>query len=203
MIIRTINCQGADRRVCPVRPLRTSVVSVSTHRTADSLHVRSVNTIRQHPNRSSWHIAALVLLACIFSACGGVTYTMDAPKQFKRFDDADTYKYITANGVMLKAREVDNYPKAALSFWKDATQKHLEKVGYIHSDTVCFKTKHGLDGCTLTFALPHGAEDWIFQETIFVVSDTLVLVEAAGEFNKFKAIEPDLAAALKTFSPNI
>lgn len=139
-----------------------------------------------------------------FGGCGVVPYSMDAPRQFKRYDDnTQSFKYITADGVMLKAREVDNYPKAKLSFWKDATQKHLEAVGYTHNNTTCFKTDRGLDGCTLTFALPHGAEDWIFQETIFVVSDTLVLVEAAGEFNKFKAIEPDLEKALKTFSPNI
>ena len=151
-------------------------------------------------SRGLFLVLSLVFLA---TACGGVTYTMDAPKQFKRFDDDGVFKYITADGVMMKARQVDNYPKAELSFWKDATQKHLEAVGYIHNSTHCFKTQKGLAGCTLTFALPHGAEDWIFQETIFVVNDTLVLVEAAGEFNRFKAVEPDLEKALKTFSPNL
>lgn len=73
----------------------------------------------------------------------------------------------------------------------------------MHQDTHCFKTSGGLDSCSLTFALPHGAEDWIFQKTIFVVNDTIVLVEAAGEFNKFKAVESDLKTALKTFSPNL
>ncbi|MBN2341419.1 MAG: hypothetical protein JXX29_08480 [Deltaproteobacteria bacterium] len=142
-------------------------------------------------------------ICAVFAAGCAVPYSMKAPEQFKRFDTKNSFKYITADGVMLKAREVDNYPKASLSFWKDATKEHLEKSGYLHSETHCFKTDKGLDGCSLTFALPHGAEDWIFQETIFVLDEIIVLVEATGEFNKFKAVEADLKSALKTFSPNL
>ncbi|MBN2529721.1 MAG: hypothetical protein JXR76_25245 [Deltaproteobacteria bacterium] len=149
------------------------------------------------------HSCIGLLFLATLAGCSTVPYTFESPSQFKRFDNKREFKYITADGVMLKAREVDNYPKAALSFWKDAAQTHLEKVGYTLTDTVCFKTQKGLHGCTLTFALPHGAEDWIFQETIFVVNERLVLVEAAGEFGKFKAIEADLQKALKTFSPNL
>ena len=43
-----------------------------------------------------------------------------------------------------------------------------------------FETDKGLDGCTLEFMLPHGAEDWVLSETIFVVEDTVFLVETAG-----------------------
>ncbi len=139
----------------------------------------------------------------LLAACGSAPYTMTAPQQFKRFEDDREFKLITADGVMLKAREMDNYPQASLEFWTDAAKQHLEKSGYIHETTICFKTTEKKDACTLRFALPHGAEDWIFQETIFVEGDTLVLVEATGEFQRFKAIEKDLDAALTTFRPNL
>lgn len=148
------------------------------------------------------HVAMLAIFTLSLLGCSTVPYTMNAPEHFKRYNDNKDFKYITADGVMLKAREVDNYPKASLSFWKDATREHMEKMGYIHNGTRCFRTQKGLDGCTLTFALPHGAEDWIFQETIFVVNHRLVLIEAAGEFARFQAVAPGLETALKTFSPN-
>jgi hypothetical protein len=154
-----------------------------------------------NPNRAV-ALGIFFILLCS-SGCSTVPYSMDAPAQFKRYDDDDNFRFITADGVMLKAREVDNYPRASLHFWKDASREHLEKMGYVHNGTRCFKTRKGLDGCTLTFALPHGAEDWIFQETIFVVSQRLVLIEAAGEFAKFNAVAAALEKSLETFSPNL
>ena len=131
-----------------------------------------------------------------------VPYSIEAPEQFKRYTTKTEFKWITADGVMLKAREVENYPEASLSFWSDAARQHLEKIGYLHEKTTCFKTKDGLDGCTLKFALPHGAEDWVYQETIFVVDDAIVLLEAGGEYSRFNAVETDLAKALKSFRPH-
>ena len=58
-----------------------------------------------------------------------------------------------------------------------------------------------LKGCTLDFLLPHGAEDWVLSETIFVVDDTVYLLESAGPYDKFAAVEEELKKALETFRP--
>jgi hypothetical protein len=128
---------------------------------------------------------------------------MNAPKSFKRYQESRDFKMITADGVMLKAREVDNYPEASLDFWVDAMGRHLEKSGYVLKSKSCFKTQKGRDACTLDFLLPHGAEDWAFSETVFVVDDTIVLVEVAGPYERYAKVEKELAAALKTFEPNL
>ena len=146
--------------------------------------------------------AALVLLSAIAFSCKP-PYTMEAPKSFKRFHDTRAFKMITADGVMLRAREVDNYPEADLDFWVDAMKRHLVERGYAHKSTGCFKTSRGRDACTLDFLLPHGAEDWAFSETLFVVGDTIVLVEVAGPYERYAKVEEELAAALKTFEPHL
>lgn len=142
-----------------------------------------------------------VLAALALAACGPPPYKMELPDSFKRFEEADEYKLITADGVMVKAREVENYPEASLEFWTDALGQHLESQGYLLESEDCFKTQKGLDGCTLDFMLPHGAEDWVLSATLFVVGDEVIVVEAAGPFERFSKVEEELEQAIKTFDP--
>jgi hypothetical protein len=128
---------------------------------------------------------------------------MDSPKSFRKFEDSRQFKLITADGVMLKAREVDNYPKGDLEFWTDAMDKHLGERGYLLKSKTCFKTNLKKSACTLSYALPYGTEDWSFSETIFVVNDTIVLIEAAGPFLRYAKVEGEITAALKTFEPHL
>lgn len=130
-------------------------------------------------------------------------YTMTQPKTFKRFEESHDFRMITADGVMLKARQVDNYPEATLEFWTDAMDRHMEAQGYVLKSKDCFKTAKGKSGCTLDLVLPHGAEDWVLSATLFVVEDQIVIIEAAGPFDRFAVIEKDLETAMKTFESNL
>lgn len=143
-----------------------------------------------------------VSFAWLCGACA-VPYTMETPASFRRFDDSRQFKMITADGVLLKARQVENYPKGDLDFWTDAMDRHLTERGYLRKSQSCFQTNIGKKACTLNFALPYGADDWIFSETLFVLEDVIVLVETAGPFERFAEIEDELAAALKTFDPHL
>jgi len=142
-------------------------------------------------------LVALGTLGC------NVPYSMEAPTAFKRYRDNGVFKMTTADGVMLQAREEENYPKADLDFWVDAMGRHLEARGYVLKTKRCFENRSRKAACTLDFVLPYGAEDWAFSETIFVEDDTLVLVEVAGPYERFAKVEADLAEALKTFEPNL
>jgi hypothetical protein len=143
-------------------------------------------------------LAGLLLAAGVW-ACGPA-YEMKAPDDFKRFDKSSDFKLITADGVRLKAREVDNYPKATLSFWSDAMKRHLVKRGYAFKSKLCFKNQAGVPGCTLDFVIPRGAEDWVFSETIFVQGERIVLIEAVGPYARFAPLEKRLRESFKTFS---
>ncbi|MCP4676805.1 MAG: hypothetical protein GY854_15085 [Deltaproteobacteria bacterium] len=142
-------------------------------------------------------LSLLLVVACT------PPYTMTQPKTFKRFEESRDFRMITADGVMLKARQVDNYPEATLEFWTDAMGRHMEAQGYVLKSKDCFKTAKGKNGCTIDLVLPHGAEDWVLSETLFVVDDQIVIVEAAGPFDRFALIEKDLETAMKTFEPNL
>jgi hypothetical protein len=46
---------------------------------------------------------------------------------------------------------------------------------------------------------PYGAEDWVRSETLFVVGDRIVVVEAAGPFGHYQPVEKQLRNALESF----
>ena len=71
-------------------------------------------------------IVTVFLLASFAASCAP-PYTMEPPKTFKRFKQINTFQFITADGVMLKGREVENYPEADLDFWQDALKRHLDR----------------------------------------------------------------------------
>lgn len=146
--------------------------------------------------------ACIALFASGFVvACGPPPYAMQLPSNFKQFENTSDYKLITPDGVMVKAREVENYPEADLAFWVDALKQHLGEQGYALKSEECYTTTAGLAGCTVDFMLPHGAEDWVMSQSLFVVDDEIIVVEAAAPFERYAAVEADLKQALKTFDP--
>lgn len=146
------------------------------------------------------YIGRLLIIPLFFIACKA-PYTMETPKSFRKYEDTNEFKMITANGVMLKAREVENYPKGDLEFWTDAMGRHLTERGYIQKETRCFTTHAAKKACTLDFLLPYGTEDWAFSETIFVEDDDIILVEVAGPFDRHAKVADEVKEALKTFNP--
>jgi hypothetical protein len=143
---------------------------------------------------------ATLCLALAFGACRP-PYSMEIPDGFKRFEQTRDYRLITADGVRIAAREVENYPEASLEFWTEALELHLAAQGYAAKSKSCFETARGRPGCTVDVMLPHGAEDWVLSTTLFVVGERIVLVEAAAPYDRFSPVEERLRAALLTFDP--
>jgi len=141
----------------------------------------------------------LLLLLVTLSACGSA-WQMQTPTGFVPFRDKSGPAFITADGVRCSLRTEDNYPKADLAFWTDALQRHLVARGYLLHGQQCFKTTAGLDGCTSEFVVPHGGEDWVFAQTIYVTDDELQILEAAGPFDRYKKVAPALQEAYLTFA---
>lgn len=146
--------------------------------------------------------AAILVLGAALSACHH-PYSMATYEPFKKYRDTRELKMITPEGVRLKAREVENYPKADLDFWVDALGRHMQERGYVPGATKCFETEKGHRGCTLDFMLPYGAEDWMMSETLFVVGRRVVLVECAGPYSLYVGVQEELGKALLTFDPGV
>lgn len=137
--------------------------------------------------------ALLALPAC------APTWQMPTPQGFVPFAERDALAFITPDGVRLKQRTVPNYPKAELAFWTDALQRHLVARGYLLHGQKCFATTTGLQGCTSEFIAPHGGEDWVLAQTLYVTGDDLQILEAAGPFARYQAVAPALAKAYEGF----
>lgn len=142
---------------------------------------------------------AIVALLLAGSLACSRTYLAKEPPSFKRFHKSNDYRLITADDILLKVREEENYPKASFRYWVDALRDHLEKQGYLVKSEDCFKTPKGLDGCTVDFLAPLGAQDWVLSESLFVKDDTIYPVEAAGPVKRFAQIDKELKAAVRTF----
>lgn len=145
--------------------------------------------------------ASTLFAALLGAGCGGVPFQLDAPPAFKRYEETNDFRYITADGLRLRGRLLENKPIADLGFWREAMKGHLEKRGFVFQGERCFKTERGLDGCTLDFVVPYGAEDWVQSETIFVQGDDLMLLEVVGPYDRYTPQKPALQAALLTFRP--
>ncbi len=145
--------------------------------------------------------ASGVFLALVSAGCGR-HYTITDPPSFKRFEGGEGLRLITADGVMLRVREVENYPAADLKFWVEAMKRHLEQQGYAaRGEPRFFETRKGLPGARLLFLVPRGPEDWVFGETVFVVGKRIVLVETAGPYPRHVPLEDEIDEALLTFDP--
>jgi hypothetical protein len=151
--------------------------------------------------------AGRLALAVIFvSLLAGIVgcapvYHMNTPEGFVRYEKKKGLAFITPDGVRLHSRTVRNYPKADLLFWADAMERHLTARGYLLHAKRCFTTKKGLGGCTAEFVVPHGAEDWMLAETIFVLGDDVALLEAAGPFARYQRVAPALSKEYEGFAP--
>ena len=144
----------------------------------------------------------LTLCLVFLSVACGPTYKMESPDGLVKYEKGHgKFAWTTADGVRVKARDVKNEPKAELPFWTDATQRHLTARGYTKKAERCFTTVRGTKGCTLEWLAPRGNEDWVYAVSIFVVDERVTLVEAAGPFARYVAIEAKLAKALETFEP--
>jgi len=168
--------------------------------TRNQMQTTEFGFIRQAIRQVRRTVVYFLAVATAMLALGGcLSFNIDTPDRFRRFHDTDDLKMITADGVMLKSRTIENYPKADLSFWVDAMKRHLEERGYAFKHEDCFQTQTGLDGCAIEFILPHGAEDWVFSQCLFVIDDAIVVLESAGPFEKFVQVEESLRAAYRTF----
>lgn len=145
-------------------------------------------------------LAGVALLMVTLLAGCGPTFTMQAPSAFRQFEDRGGFRLITADGVRVMARAVENTPQADLPYWIDAMKRHLDRRGYAVQAEGCFTTAAGREGCTVDFLLPNGAEDWVMSQTVFVDGELLILVEATGPFDRFQRVALAYKKALESFA---
>jgi hypothetical protein len=156
---------------------------------------------RQRAQIGRW-LSLLTLLA-MFGAVSACTprHGLTLPGEFARYEHGDTNRWVTAEGVVLRAREVEDPPKATLSFWTEALVHHLERRGYRVSKPVSFRTTGAIDAQRIDAITHRGAEDWLLVTALYVHGERLFLVEATGPWAQLQPMDASLQRALVGFEP--
>ncbi len=145
--------------------------------------------------RSAWLAACLLLCAC------APHHALQAPPGFARYGEDDGNRWVTPDGVVLRAREIEEPPEATLAFWSEALSRHLERSGYRVEPARAFRTVGGLEASRVDAIGHRGAEDWLLVTALYVQGPRLWLVEATGPWRQLHPVSDSLQQALTTFTP--
>ena len=142
--------------------------------------------------------ACLIAVLLFCSACRN--YEMQTPKGFVRFDQEKTViKEISANGVRIKTRKVDNDPPGDLELWSQSVEIHLKGQGYRILKNEPIRTSSNLNGRLFVSMYRHNDRDYSFLTAIFVEGKFVYVIESAGLFAAFSEHEGNIIAAVKSF----
>lgn len=177
-------------------------MSGHTH-TRAPMQTHSHSHTRRSARWRAWAGAPLAAaLVALLAGCPSVpSIRMDAPASFRSYERPDhKIRMISPDGVRLLVREVENYPEADLPFWAEALSRHVDAKGYQIIERVELVTREGRRAITTEFLVARGAEDWVLAETLIVAGPRLILVEAAGPFDRFQPYRDELRAAIETLA---
>ncbi len=149
-------------------------------------------------------LSAIVLLSfCFLPGCktAGVTYRLEAPAGFAVYvKDAESFRAISADGVRLKVRRVENNPPGDAAMWGQAVEAHLKNRGYHRVSEQKVTTRNGWSGSFTEYAYWYNAEEYRYAVTIFVAAEHVYLIEAGGAAERYAGRREGIIGSLGQFS---
>jgi hypothetical protein len=146
-------------------------------------------------------ISGCLVLALVGIGCGA-GFQHPTPKGFVELEDQEAYDYraITADGLVVAAREIEHEPKGEISFWTKAIVNHMrERGGYALLESRDVKTARGLAGTQLRFGHDEGNRPHLYYLTVFVTDETIYLLEAGGSREQMEKHESEIQWAVSNF----
>jgi hypothetical protein len=127
-------------------------------------------------------------------ACGATR--PDPPPGFAPYEGADSFRAVSADGVVYRVRTEPNEPRAELPFWKEALKRRMTNAGYHFVSESDLSTSGGIV-YLLDLGAPLGAQDYGYLVAIFVRGERLVIIESAGEAARFRARREAVLGAIE------
>jgi hypothetical protein len=147
-------------------------------------------------------VAVLILL--FLFACSD--FKIETPEGFAQiavdhFNQRDVlYKAVSPEGIILRVKKVENYPRMELDFWLKALINQLQKEGYtLIGEEERFETKQR-KGAYITWGLPYGNATYIYLTSLLVCDDEILITEAAGEHIIFNDYKDALIKSIRSIS---
>ncbi len=141
-------------------------------------------------------LAAAVLM--VLASCATVP-SVEVPAGFAAYRDTAPPKAVSPEGVGFMLRQVDNEPPQSLEFWGAALERHMAEAGYLLVDQERFVAVAG-SGIAFEWTAPVGEEDWLYLVAIVVAGDRILIAEAAGSVDRYRAYREAVREALTTIT---
>lgn len=142
-------------------------------------------------------LSTFVLLNLTLLSCVTPRVTMEVPEGFSRFQDTEDLEMISAEGILLRARLIENAPEQTVSFWATALDTHMTDSGYTLLDEGSVDNGEGV---WFEWIAPVGGEDWVYLNAIFVQGGHIVLIESAAEEPLYRECRSALLDVLPSVS---
>lgn len=151
--------------------------------------------------RTSLVRTAIVVASVVLAGCVTPSISMDTPEGFAPFDIEDTFQAMSPEGVVVRARTVENDPPQTLVFWVELLERHMTESGYLLVDRGDF-VADGNEGMLLEWLAPVREDDWIFLTAIAVIGERIAIVEAAGPTDLYNEYRSAIRRSLATITLN-
>ena len=128
-------------------------------------------------------LARRSLLGALLALATGCTPTFSAPPGFVELDPAGSHDFraVTADGLVIAGREIDNDPGGDLAFWTRAVEHQMRfRGGYALLEKRPVKNRAGEAGIELRFEHDEGKTPHLYYVALFVKGDWIYVVEAGG-----------------------
>lgn len=138
-----------------------------------------------------------LLVVGLFAGCHH--HTLRTPSDFVVLEESESYatRAVSAQGVVIGVREIDNDPRANSTFWLSAIRSQLlEARGYALLEAKDVRARSGQRGKQLRLGREQNGEQYLYWLTMFVTKNRLYLVEAGARKDRFEQAQSKVDAAL-------
>jgi hypothetical protein len=119
------------------------------------------------------------------------------PEGFAAYHERKRVRATSPDGVVYRVRVQKNKPEADLSFWEEAMRTRMLEAGYHLVEEKRIKSGEN-EGALLELGAADGEKDQSYLVAVFVDGKKLVIVEAAGEVERFAPRREAITAAIES-----
>jgi len=127
--------------------------------------------------------------------------TPTAPEGFSAYRKGREYRAVSPDEVVYRVRAAKHEPEAELAFWREAVRVRMAEAGYTVLREQTIATSAGREGALIELAAPFGQTDFSYLIAVFPAGRKIILVEAAGEVERFEARREAMEAAILSLNP--
>ena len=142
----------------------------------------------------------LIVCAAVAPLLGGCAGNLDLPSNFVELPPEETGRYdvkaVSADGVLIALRRMDNPKNGTADFWAKAVENELTSRGHSLIESVPVTSESGSAGRLLTFTRDQKGQSFTYILGVFVKGKRLLIAEAGGKTDAFDKRKAEISKSL-------